>query len=209
MPQPLDSEIQGTDNAEQLISGAGNDSIYGGGGDDALYGGESGDDFLAGGLGDDTLYGGDGNDTLSGGASDIDPMQQPDSLPGDDTMYGGDGNDLYIVNSKYDLVFEGLNEGITDRVQSSVAYTLTDNVEDLALMDSQDIDGTGNTLNNLLQGNDGKNVLTALNGNDTLYGGGGNDVNLRRGPSGLNGFSRRPLCVGCGRGHTLRRAGIG
>ena len=63
-------------------------------------------------------------------------------------------------------ITEQLNEG-TDTVQSSVAYTLAANVENLTLTGTAAINGTGNTLANTLTGNSAINVLTGGVGNDT------------------------------------------
>src|SRR5687767_5001278 len=49
-------------------------------------------------------------------------------------------------------------------------------VENLALIGSADISGTGNALSNFIDGNDGKNFLVGDNGNDTLDGGAKADV---------------------------------
>ncbi|PIQ55215.1 MAG: hypothetical protein COW02_03565, partial [Comamonadaceae bacterium CG12_big_fil_rev_8_21_14_0_65_59_15] len=54
-------------------------------------------------------------------------------------------------------------------------YTLTDNVENLTLTGSADINGTGNVLDNVLIGNSENNILTGLAGNDYLDGGLGAD----------------------------------
>ncbi|MGF9763823.1 right-handed parallel beta-helix repeat-containing protein [Microvirga sp. 0TCS3.31] len=58
----------------------------------------------------------------------------------------------------------------TDSVESSVSYTLAENVENLKLTGAADINGTGNALNNFLDGNDGKNVLRGGDGADILNG---------------------------------------
>src|SRR6185295_3805086 len=67
------------------------------------------------------------------------------------------------------------NEGY-DWVESSVSYTLADNVEELALVGTGDLDATGNALKNVLFGNDGNNVLDGGTNTDTMIGGAGNDT---------------------------------
>ena len=92
-------------------------------------------------------------------------------------MKGGLGNDTYLVDSSSDVVIENLGEG-TDRVQSTVTHTLRVNVENLTLLGTASINGTGNTLDNLIIGNIGNNILNGGAGNDTLQGGTGNDTYL-------------------------------
>ncbi len=118
--------------------------------------------ILLGNSSNNTIYGFAGNDILNGGA-------------GDDRLFGGLGNDTYIVDSMGDIVTELLNEG-TDTVESSVTWTLGDNLETLKLTGTANIDGTGNALNNFLQGNNGNNTLIGGDGNDTLIGGFGNNT---------------------------------
>ncbi len=126
------------------------------------------DDSLYGYGGNDTIYGYSGNDTLDGGT-------------GDDWLVGGKGNDIYLVDSTADTITENLNEGI-DSVQSMANYTLSDNIENLTLVKdpafifAQNINGTGNALDNILVGNRAKNVLSGGAGNDTLDGGDGADT---------------------------------
>ncbi|MBI3524411.1 MAG: hypothetical protein HY066_07755, partial [Betaproteobacteria bacterium] len=112
---------------------------------------------------DNRLIGNDGNNLMDGGS-------------GADTMAGGVGNDTYLVNSADDVVIERLNEG-TDSVQSSISYTLTDNVENLTLTGTA-LDGTGNALNNVITGNAGNNTLDGGAGADTLAGSMGDDSYL-------------------------------
>ncbi|WP_161974657.1 putative Ig domain-containing protein [Piscinibacter terrae] len=108
------------------------------------------------------LTGNAGNNTLDGST-------------GADTMAGGAGNDVYVVDNTADLVTENANEG-TDLVQSSVTWTLGNNVENLTLTGSGAINGTGNALDNVLTGNSGANVLKGLAGNDTYVVGTGDTV---------------------------------
>ena len=122
----------------------------------------SADINATGGAGDNLLTGNAGSNILDGGA-------------GNDTLVGGAGNDTYIVDSSGDVVTENPNEG-TDTVQSSITYTLTDNVENLVLTGSGDLNGTGNALDNVITGNSGSNTLDGGAGNDTLVGGAGNDT---------------------------------
>src|SRR5581483_11785354 len=120
------------------------------------------DNSLTGNTGDNTLTGGLGDDTLDGGA-------------GIDTMFGGFGDDTYFVNSIDDSVIENANEG-TDTVYSSVSYALDVNVENLTLIESAEVNGTGNAGNNVLVGNAGNNLLSGGGGDDTLDGSLGDDV---------------------------------
>ncbi|MBK8115746.1 MAG: calcium-binding protein [Candidatus Accumulibacter sp.] len=74
-----------------------------------------------------------------------------------------------------DTVAEAKNAG-TDKVYSSVSFTLGANVENLELTGAGNINGTGNTLNNTLLGNAGANTLNGGAGADWMRGGLGNDT---------------------------------
>ncbi|HMX99778.1 MAG TPA: Ig-like domain-containing protein, partial [Agitococcus sp.] len=108
------------------------------------------------------LVGGAGNDTLQGKG-------------GADTLEGGLGNDVYYVDHVGDIVIELANQG-TDKVSSTISYTLTDNVEQLYLTGIAGLSGTGNGGNNIIYGNNGNNVLSGGAGSDSLNGGLGNDT---------------------------------
>lgn len=117
---------------------------------------------LYGEAGVDLLYGGKGADVLNGGA-------------GADTMKGGLGNDFYAVNDVNDKVVEYSNQGV-DIVESSITYKLGSYVENLTLVGTTNINGTGTSYGNVIKGNDGNNVLSGLGGNDVISGGKGTDV---------------------------------
>jgi Ca2+-binding RTX toxin-like protein len=91
-------------------------------------------------------------------------------------LIGGLGSDTYFVDNTGDMVVESLNEGTADIVFSTVAHTLSANVENLTLNGIDAINGTGNTLANVITGNAGNNMLTGAGGHDTLIGGLGNDT---------------------------------
>jgi Ca2+-binding RTX toxin-like protein len=109
------------------------------------------------------LLGSAGADTLHSG-------------PGADHMVGGTGNDFYIVDSADDTLSETstLAEEY-DTVESSVSWTLGDNLENLALVGTEALNGTGNSLNNLISGNAADNLLDGGAGADVLLGGAGAD----------------------------------
>ena len=120
------------------------------------------DNRLIGNAYNNTLQGGAGNDYLDGGA-------------GIDTLTGGTGDDTYIVDNSADKVIELDGEGY-DRVQTSVSYTLSANVEDGQLMGAGAINLTGNDTKNTLVGNSAANILDGKGGADILDGGAGNDT---------------------------------
>ncbi|MBB4063431.1 M10 family metallopeptidase [Gellertiella hungarica] len=180
-----DNMLNGLGDNDMLYGGMGDDTLLGGAGDDYLEGND-GDDILEGGEGNDSFYGGDGNDVLRGGS-------------GNDSMEGGQGADDYYVDSEQDQVSEfhtGNPAGAdivkkasdwiaylkapasqqNDRVYASIDYTLGDNLEVLVLTGNQRLDGTGNSLNNLITGNGNNNVLKGMEGSDRLWGGAGNDT---------------------------------
>lgn len=139
--------------------------------------GSPGNDILNGTEGDDIILGLAGHDYIDGGM-------------GGDIMVGGAGNDTYIVDSVSDSVRELEDEGV-DSVQSSVSYTLPDNVENLELVGNSSINAIGNDLPNTIIGNDGNNIIYGHGGDDyikdtvgnaIIYGGDGSDT-IERGPA--------------------------
>ncbi|WP_395707835.1 nidogen-like domain-containing protein [Reyranella sp.] len=115
-----------------------------------------------GGSDSDILVGNDLANILDGGQSD-------------DAMAGGKGDDIYIVDHAEDAAVETAGEG-TDLVKSSVTFTLGNNVENLTLTGNDDINGTGNDLDNIITGNGAANRLDGKGGSDKLDGGDGADT---------------------------------
>ncbi len=125
-------------------------------------------DTILGNGGNDTIRSYGGDDTINGGS-------------GADKMYGGDGNDTYVVDNTSDVVDE-TNTGGVDKVQSSITFSLSDAthakgaIENLTLLGTSAINGTGNGLDNIITGNSAGNTLAGLGGADTLDGQGGTDT---------------------------------
>ncbi|MCE1037109.1 heme peroxidase [Pseudomonas monteilii] len=112
---------------------------------------------------DNIIIGGAGNDVLNG-------------LEGVDRLVGGLGNDTYVVDNAGDRVIESAGAG-TDAVRTALAsYTLSANVENLTYIGVGDFTGAGNTLDNIIIGGAGNDVLNGLEGVDRLVGGLGNDT---------------------------------
>ena len=103
--------IIGDDGNDRLEGRAGNDRLFGGSDNDRLYGGD-GNDILSAGDGNDALNGGEGNDRLLGGA-------------GADRLIGGRGNDTFFFKLDDDSTslaqdtifgFEGAGQRGGDRI---------------------------------------------------------------------------------------------
>lgn len=197
----------GTAAANTIFGTNGNDSINGAGGDDTLYGGvsagstaDTGADILIGGSGNDFLFGQGGNDVLDGGSGN----DRLNGGVGADKMTGGAGNDTYFVDNLKDTVTEAAGAGTgTDTVRSNLFDNLlAANVENLILVgvnDFDDLDGNGNQLFNVIDGNGGDNTINLKGGNDTGSGGAGNDNILgRSGDDVLEGGDNNDHLLGGG-----------
>lgn len=195
--------LWGGTGADLLDGGPGDDQVVGGGGDDIVRGGDGNDNLGGDGgsedVGNDLVYGGPGDDRLEGGPG-IDQLFGDEGADlligtanvmvngvlvygGGSAMLGGPGDDTYLVGSLLDRVSELAGEG-TDSVESTLDYTLGDNVERLHLLGTA-LWGIGNSLANELHGNSMDNVLVGGAGSDfldghegadTLEGGSGDDT---------------------------------
>lgn len=193
-----DDILRGADGADTLDGGAGNDDMQGGAGDDVYVVNAAGDtaiDTLSGGTDTVRAYAshtlgayienlvllagaaGTGNNlsnTITGNAA----ANTLDGGEGVDVLMGGLGDDTYIVDHTIEHVIEEAGGG-TDTVRSSDTYWLfvdAANVENLTLTGSEDINGYGNALVNVITGNSGNNQLNGQGGVDTLIGGLGSDT---------------------------------
>lgn len=188
--------LTGNDAANVLDGGAGADTLVGGNGDDRYAVDDAGDVV--------TELASGGSDTVSAsvsyqlreqvenlvltGALNINATGNADANvltgntganvldggAGADTMAGGLGDDVYGVDNSADVVSELVGEGV-DTVRSSISYLLAESLENLELLGSSDLNGTGNGSANRITGNAGANTLDGQGGADTLAGGAGDD----------------------------------
>ncbi|MEG4573085.1 calcium-binding protein [Microcoleus sp. N3A4] len=128
-----------------VISGGGNDSIGTDGGNDTVFAG-SGADVVAGGTGDDRIFGGKGDDLVDGGDGNdvLSGDRGNDTVlggSGSDTVYGGQGNDIVSGGDGNDSLFGGKDNDTVD----------------------------GGSGNDFISGDRGSDVLTGGAGSDTFY----------------------------------------
>ena len=161
---PSSSSIAGLFGNLTLAAGTVIENATGGSGDDTIIGNDV-TNYLNGGSGHDTLFGGGGNDVFDWSAS---------HRFGNDKFYGGKGNDTYVIHGN-DTIIEQANEGY-DSVFSWKSYMLSSFVEQLTLLGSEDIIGSGSLDANVIKGNSGNNTIAGFGGDDTLVGREGDDM---------------------------------
>jgi Ca2+-binding RTX toxin-like protein len=188
--------LNGLAGNDTLNGGAGNDILDGGTGSDVMTGGSGNDTYLVDSVSDAvteafnegtdlvqasvtyTLAANVENLTLTGITAINGTGNALDNVltgnTGVNVLTGGAGNDTYVVGTG-DSTVEVIGGGV-DTVQSGVTWTLGAEVENLTLTGTTAINGTGNTLNNILTGNSAANTLSGGTGVDTMLGGLGNDT---------------------------------
>jgi Ca2+-binding RTX toxin-like protein len=169
----VDGKISGTN---QIID-AGNDVLESKFGANVIYAGR-GNDQIIGDQHAEYILAGDGNDTISGnGGNDIvfaglgnDTMDFSSTVrAGSDTFYGGLGDDTFYFDSPNDQFIEYYNEG-NDTAWVNFDYSLlyTPNIENLRGYGTSGVKLFGNSLDNLLSGTNGNDVLEGGAGKDTV-----------------------------------------
>ncbi|BAQ64302.1 S-layer family protein [Geminocystis sp. NIES-3709] len=197
------SVIIGTNSADDLFAGLGNDTLEGRSGNDRLFG-EQGNDLLQGGLGNDTLYGGSGNDLFALEYFESSVFtRETDTIT--DFVSGQDKIDLRNIGiSDYTTVLILLGEDENGTAQITTRYQLSDSsdyfyrlkvdgfranqlqgnqfnfsavsTDSLIIGTNSGDDLFGGLGNDTLQGRNGNDRLFGERGNDSLEGGVGNDT---------------------------------
>lgn len=156
--------LYGGSGHDQLFGESGDDILFGGGGSDRLYGG-NGDDELHGEAGNDLLYGDNGNDLL------ID-------LQGNNTFYGGNHDDVVMAGAGNDTIYSDLAQtgagaavisNGCDIVQAGAGVDRIDTGNENDLVDA----GTGD---DLIGGGNSDDWIAAGKGNDVIDGGNGRNL---------------------------------
>ncbi|MBX2865698.1 MAG: CHRD domain-containing protein [Leptolyngbyaceae cyanobacterium MAG.088] len=175
LPSVADT-IFGTDAADDIVGGPGDQIIFAKGGDDTLRGGpgndeifgENGDDVIRDGVGDDTLKGGAGNDDLDSGAGN-DLLK---GEAGDDKLFGGQDDDTLKGGSGHDTLKGGMGDD----------YLAGDDGDDFIQGGIGDDTLKGGDGNDELDGGVGNDLLKGEAGDDKLFG--GQDDDTLKGGSG-------------------------
>ena len=182
----VNNAVLGTDKADNITTGGGNDRIYSGGGNDIIDAGAgndyveagTGDDVVKAGAGDDTVYGGDGKDIILGEAGKDwlygDAGEDlVDGGEGNDWLFGGAGNDTLLGGAGNDQAWGGGGDDTLAGEDGNDA--LRGDAGDDSLDGGKGHDWlSGGTGNDVLLGGSGADWLRGDEGNDILYGGDGN-----------------------------------
>jgi Ca2+-binding RTX toxin-like protein len=176
-------------NFENVITGAGGDSITGTAGDNSIttnagmdtLTGADGNDILSGGADNDSLLGGNGVDVLDGGS-------------GDDMLNGGAGTDTASFDSATAFVVVTLaTQGVAQNTRAGMDTLVS--IERLIGSDYND-QLTGSTGNDRLEGGNGNDFMVGGAGNDTFFGGDGDDrMEGGAGDDILNGNTGRDTAI--------------
>ena len=165
---PVDANINGTENNDNLIGSDANEQFLAGNGDDFIDG-QASNDNIFGGFGNDSIEGGIGTDYLNG-KEDNDTIHGGDD---NDFIHGGKGNDLVYAELGNDTI---IGEQGEDTLWGGTFDNLDESGQDL-ISGGEDNDLIyGNQANDTLIGDAGDDWLQGGKDDDLMYGESGNDT---------------------------------
>ncbi|AFY18927.1 peroxidase family protein [Pseudomonas sp. UW4] len=179
----------GTAGNDILISGEGDDTLYGDGGNDRLEGGAgndavlggAGDDIISDSFGDNRLEGNDGNDVIVAGSM----------LAGGNLILGGAGQDFIITTEDISTTFGGQGDDFILGAKTNLPPTggEGDDWIEMGTQDGAPGDNFSPLLNDDVIGND---IFIGGPGFDEMIGEGGDDIftgsDAQDNMDGMSGF---------------------
>lgn len=208
-----DDMIDGGAGNDQINGGAGGDTMIGGAGTDTLrYEGSAVGvtvDLSLNGTGLQQTSAGDASGDIISGFEDLTGSELGDvltgdsgrniilGLEGDDTINGGGGNDVIRGGAGADTLVGGAGSDVLQYAGSASGVTVNLNADSSGFQQASGGDAEGDIISefehvyatnhdDVLTGNDARNILYGYGGNDTIDGGAGNDV--LRGSGGNDNF---------------------
>ena len=169
--------MTGTDGADIIYTGGGNDTVNAGSGNDIVYGINLNGDTEATATSTKTINLGSGNDTYYG-SNAKDTVSTTGTNTENDTnhIYLGAGNDNFTGGDGADIVDGGTGAtgGLTG-ISQEIMEDTTSNVNDISLGGGDDI-YVGGLSKDLVSATSGDNLVILGAGSDTYIGGSGADV---------------------------------
>ncbi|WP_197436002.1 calcium-binding protein, partial [Agrobacterium vitis] len=179
-----DNIITGDDGADTLIGGAGADSFVGGDDSDTVSYASAAtavNIYLARLYADSIGTGGDAEGDTFSAIENITGSDYDDTIASAvaGKLTGGLGDDTYVIYSALNngviTVVETAGQGY-DTVETTINYTLSNDVEKLKYVGTTSFTGTGNDQDNTIVGGAGDDTLIGNGGADKLEGGLGSDT---------------------------------
>jgi len=168
--------VTGTNFNDLIITGSGNDTIFGRAGDDVINAG-NGANSIDGGNGNDVIFTGSGNDTILGGAGN----DQIDAGGGINRIDGGADFDT-LLTANFITAKAGLTiSNLSNSIELDAGTWSVNSIEAFA---------------NLSTGNFADTISLSDRGNDTIYANGGDDIiNPGLGVNHVDGGSGMDLLI--------------
>ncbi|MCP1501177.1 Ca2+-binding RTX toxin-like protein [Pseudomonas migulae] len=181
--------LGGTAGNDIILSGEGDDTVYGDGGNDRLEGG-AGNDAVLGGAGDDIITDSFGDNRLEGNAGN-DVIVAGSMLVGGNLILGGDGQDFIITTEDISTTFGGQGDDFILGAKTNLPATGNEGDDwiEKGTQDGAPGDNASPLLNDDVIGND---IFIGGGGFDEMIGEGGDDIfvgsDAQDNMDGMSGF---------------------